>query len=453
MVKVSVIVPVYNVENFLKECLDSIVNQTLYDIEIICINDGSTDNSLAILESYAKSDDRIKIISQENKGLGAVRNVAFNHISGDYVFFIDSDDYIDLNTLKKLYENAISNDSDLVFFKIARFDEEGNLNYDLPGFDFENVFGEVDYNNFTFTYSDVKSYVMNASFATWIKLYKKSFLDKFDDLRFPEGLAYEDVPFHIKVMLYGSKISFVPEFLYFYRINPNSIMNTSSNGFDIFEICDLVEMFLIEKNFYDEFKEEFVFFKIAQILSKIISTESEEYFQLAKDEFSNMNVSNNSKIPDYYLKRFNLVLKSNSLIEYITGHYEISLFNLNSVISDLKNNISKSNTDISNLKNNISNLNDDISNLNDDIFNLNDDISNLQSEKDFLNEQCNVFKEELDCLSKRNVQLINKNEKLTSSNKKIKKDLKEVKKLNKSILNSNSWKLTKPLRTLKKISK
>ena len=143
MVKVSVIVPVYNVENFLKECLDSIVNQTLYDIEIICINDGSTDNSLAILESYAKSDDRIKIISQENKGLGAVRNVAFNHISGDYVFFIDSDDYIDLNTLKKLYENAISNDSDLVFFKIARFDEEGNLNYDLRGCAVVNVFGVV----------------------------------------------------------------------------------------------------------------------------------------------------------------------------------------------------------------------------------------------------------------------------------------------------------------------
>lgn len=433
MVKVSVIVPVYNVENYLKECMDSIVNQTLRDIEIICINDGSADNSLAILESYAKYDDRIKIISQENKGVGAVKNFALDQELGDYVYFIDSDDYLDLNALEKLYNNAISNDSDLVFFKIARFDGDGNVNYSLPGFDFESIFGEVDYNNFTFTYSDVKPYVMNTSFATWIKLYKRSFLDKYDDLTFPEGLAFEDVSFHIKVMIYASKISFVPEFLYFYRSNPNSIMHNASNGFDIFKVCDIVEDFLMESKLYGEFKDEFDFFKIAQILSKIISTGSEEYFQLAKEELSKIKISSTNEMSDYYLKRFNLVSESDSLIEYTCGHYEISLFNLNSVISNLNN-------DISNLQSEKDLLERD----------LRDSISNLKSKNEFLNEKYDVLKEEMDCLSRKNVHLSSKNEKLKLSNDKIKKDLRYAKNLNKSILNSKSWKLTKPLRSIKR---
>ena len=89
MVKVSVIVPVYNVEKYLEECLESIIDQSLRDIEIVCVNDGSTDGSLSILEEYAKLDDRIKIISQENQGLAAARNTGLDNISGDYVYFID----------------------------------------------------------------------------------------------------------------------------------------------------------------------------------------------------------------------------------------------------------------------------------------------------------------------------------------------------------------------------
>ena len=99
MVKVSVIIPVYNVEKYLGECLESIIDQSLEDIEIVCVNDGSTDNSLSILESYAELDNRIKIISQENHGLAAARNTGLKNINGDYVYFIDSDDFLELSAL------------------------------------------------------------------------------------------------------------------------------------------------------------------------------------------------------------------------------------------------------------------------------------------------------------------------------------------------------------------
>lgn len=316
MVMVSIIIPIYNVGKYLDECLKSVLCQSFKDIEIICINDGSTDNSLAILESYGKMDERIKIINQKNGGLGHARNVGLKHASGDYVVFLDSDDYIAINAITRLYENSLSNDSDIVIYKIARFDFEGNVNYKLPAFDFANVFSDVDFNNFTFRYCDIKPYVLNASFSACLKFYKKKFLDKHDDLMFPEGLAYEDVPFHVKTMLYAEKISFEPEFLYFYRYNPNSIINTSSNGRDIFKICNLVESFLITNNFYDEFIEEFKLFKITQIFNYLLTTNTEEYFSMAKKEFSEMSLNENNIVPKPLKNKFDLILKSESLEQY-----------------------------------------------------------------------------------------------------------------------------------------
>ena len=116
MPKVSVIIPVYNVEKYLRECLDSVVNQTLKDIEIICINDGSPDNSLAILEEYAKKDSRIIVISQENSGVSTARNVGIDLAKGDYLYFIDADDYAEPDLLELSYQKALSTQCDIVNF-------------------------------------------------------------------------------------------------------------------------------------------------------------------------------------------------------------------------------------------------------------------------------------------------------------------------------------------------
>ena len=369
MVKISVIVPVYNVEEYLEECLDSIINQTLEDIEIICVNDGSTDNSLKILKKYAKKDNRIKIINQKNCGSGCARNSGLNQSQGDYIFFLDSDDFIPLNALELTYDNAISNNSDLIMFKIARFDDFKD-DYSKPGFPLEDSFNKVDFNNFTFTYKNIKKYVLNSSFSPWSKLYKKDFLEKWRDFKFPINIAYEDVLFHVKAVLRSSKISFVPEFLYNYRTsNVNSITHTESNAIDIFKVCDSVELFLKNENYFEEFEKEFYEFKVTQILQYLFFSESEEYFTLTKRELAKIN---SKFIPSKFAEQYSTILNSSSL-------------------KDLKIKTYKSN------------------------------IKNLEKE----------------------------NKKLNKQNKELNKELKKVKKLNNKLINSNSWKITKPIRSVR----
>ena len=145
--------PVYNTGKYLKKSINSVLNQTLNDIELICVNDGSTDNSLNILESY--NDKRIKLINQKNQGLGAARNKGLKNSNGEFIFFIDSDDYIAEDTLEKLYKNDILNDSDIVLYKMARFNWD-NIRYNAPIFDFDEINPEVDYSNYTFNYKEIK---------------------------------------------------------------------------------------------------------------------------------------------------------------------------------------------------------------------------------------------------------------------------------------------------------
>lgn len=321
MAEISVIVPVFNVENYLEECLDSILNQSFDDIEVICVNDGSTDKSGEILNEFAKRDDRIQVISQQNRGLGAARNAGLNAAGGKYIYFIDSDDYIDLKTLEKLHRNAISNDSDIVLFKFQTFDNNNNIHHRGVEFKIDKIFGDIDYSNFTFSYMDAKRHVMNSAFSACLKLYKKAFLDLFDDFYFPEGISFEDVIFHVKAMLRASRISFVNESLYYYRSNVNSILNSTANGFDIFEVIDSVEMFLKENDYYENLESEFIFFKVAQILVYLISTGTNEYFKRARHEFENLDMSNDKAVKKYAREGYDLVLDSDDYFEYATRHY------------------------------------------------------------------------------------------------------------------------------------
>ena len=117
MVKISVVIPVYNVEKYLEQCLDSVIAQSFEDIEVICVNDGSTDSSLEILKRYADNDSRIKIISQKNKGAGAARNVGIENAAGEYVYFMDSDDYLNADAFERL-NDFLDDKPDFVMFKI-----------------------------------------------------------------------------------------------------------------------------------------------------------------------------------------------------------------------------------------------------------------------------------------------------------------------------------------------
>ena len=194
MIKVSAIVPVYNVENYLRDCLDSIINQTLKDIEIICVNDGSTDSSLAILDEYSKKDVRIKIVSQQNKGLGAARNAGMDIACGEYIGFVDSDDWIDLNYYETLYNAAVSQNAD-----IARTSYDYNYQDKVVVENFLDKLLQDSYDK----KCDLK--VNEHSVVVWNAIYKRSFLNK-NNIRYYENInGVEDVTFTAQTTFLSTK--------------------------------------------------------------------------------------------------------------------------------------------------------------------------------------------------------------------------------------------------------
>lgn len=313
---VSIIVPVYNSERYLKQCLDSLVNQTMQEIEIICVNDGSTDNSLQIIMNYAEKDNRIKIIDKENEGQGAARKTGLKQANGEYISFVDSDDWLKLDSYEKLHKNAISNRSDIVMFDINRYDENKNK---YTYFDGCNVSKYLDnenivYNEFIFDYTNIKPFLLNKSFSPCAKIYKNKFLKCYDDFYFPKHTIYEDVPFHVQILLRAKKISYYPEMLYIYRIsNVNSSTARSSIStkkvFDIFTVVNKVEDILIDHKKIQEFKYEFFTFKIVQLiqwLNKCNVTLKNEFFEQVKANFEKMSLEDdeinvlNPKIMEKY---------------------------------------------------------------------------------------------------------------------------------------------------------
>lgn len=419
--KVSLIIPVYNAEEFLDESIGSLLNQTLHDIELVCVNDGSKDNSLKMLENFAKKDSRVVIIDQPNGGCGAARNKALDNAIGDYIYFFDPDDYILPNALEELYNNAKSNDSDFVIFKIASFRDGEPIDYNSPGFEFEKIFPNVDFNNFTFSYKEVKRHVLLSSFAPWTKFYKKEFLDKYPDFRFHTNVAFDDVPFHVQSMLRASKISYVPEFFYHYRLsNPNSVNNTASNAPDILKIVNFVEDFLKSNGFYDEFKEEFTIFKIVQLSLYVISSHSEEYFNLVKQnvldvDFYNTDVPISISKRNDALKYYNSIINSNSINEFKSNlanynkpkviYKEIQKeSNLDDEIIDLNKNfhdeLDKVNGEINSLTIALSEL-DNLSELKivgPDYNKLIDENSRLTIENNMLEEKINFLEKKVEFL-------------------------------------------------------
>ena len=202
MLKVSVVVPVYNTEKYLPKCLDSLLGQTLADIEVICINDASTDGSLDVLKKYAKNDDRIKVIDfTENKGVSVARNVGIDQAMGEYIGFVDSDDFVDLDFYEKLYNKVLETDADVVKGNIYDCDENGN-NPTLTSF--YDINNKIRKNPAYFLYGFTSA------------IYKTSFI-KENKIHFPEDVThFEDPYFSIGVTLCNPKIDFVDNIKYHY---------------------------------------------------------------------------------------------------------------------------------------------------------------------------------------------------------------------------------------------
>lgn len=226
MNKVSIIVPIYNEENNLRKCIESLINQTYKNLEIILINDGSTDNSKEIIDSY--KDKRIVAIHKKNTGIGDTRNTGIDKSTGDYIMFVDSDDYIELNCVEILLKNLNENKSDLVISNYYLDTPSKTYEMNLKIFNSINIKEDCDL-------------LCKINLSPWIKLYKKDLLIN-NSNRFPINLKYEDVPFVVEAVIKAGKISFVSNYLYHYVIKKSGETITRDERiFDIITICAIVE--------------------------------------------------------------------------------------------------------------------------------------------------------------------------------------------------------------------
>lgn len=222
---VSVIVPIYNIEKYIDKCISSIINQTFRDIEIILVNDGSTDNSYNICESYKMRDDRIVLVNKENGGLSSARNRGIEKATGKYIAFIDGDDYVHPRFIEKLF-NAI-NDADIAVCGIEIIDERGNkTNYLATGDKYEEY---IPFKNEILSPNVVerKYYIEKNGFifvVAWNKLYKKEIFDK---IRYDEGKNFEDELIFSSLLRQCKVIQFLPDKLYYYVQRKNGITGKS----------------------------------------------------------------------------------------------------------------------------------------------------------------------------------------------------------------------------------
>ena len=372
MTKISVIIPVYNTEKYLKECLDSIINQTLKDIEIICINDGSTDKSLDILNSYAKSDKRVKIFSQENQGQGVARNYGLSIATGDYIHFMDSDDILELNTLEDTYKLCEEKDLDFVMFKLTNYDDEKDEYYNEEDYTMSKLYKKVGDN--IFNYKDLGNLIFNVAVSPVNKLYNHDFIKKYG-VKFPENLIFEDNIFFWNAFLNTEKVLFYNEYLYLRRRHSNSTTGGGSKKFiDTIKINNIKIYIFKNHSLFDQYKDKLYNRKVSSIYSR---------FTQIREEFKNLFFEEMKK-------------------DFIKTLEEDDGF--------------------------IDSLNKRNKKIFETIISIND------------SEECLLIIEHYD--------LLNKNKSLKKKQKKMKKQIKKYNKENKIILNSNSWKITKPLRSI-----
>ncbi len=258
MVSISIVIPVYNIEKYLKTCLDSIVNQTFKDFEVICVNDGSKDDSLEILNEYAKKDSRIKVVTQENGGSGSARNNGLKRAEGKYVQFLDGDDYFEPELLEKLYNLAEKHQADISVCSSRKVDDEGNItetrNPNSP-LNLAKIILDK-----SFSYKDFPEDIFSLiGTIPWNKLYLRQMLLD-NNLKFPALTGPDDLCFVHMANVCAEKIAVIDDELINYRYNrPGSVQTYRANHtLDIVRAFLFIKDFLKEKRLYDFLEKAYI---------------------------------------------------------------------------------------------------------------------------------------------------------------------------------------------------
>ena len=318
--KISIIICAYNREEYLKRCLNSVKNQTLKNIEIICADDGSTDNTLDVFRKYANKDHRFKFFTQKNSGPGVARNKAIKMATGEYIMFLDSDDWIDLNTCEELYKKVKLNDLDILLFLMKNYSEETGEYYEDSYYNLTPI--PDDFENKVFSHEDISNIIFSISISACQKIYKRSLVKK---VHFAEKLLFEDNPFFWGVMLQAKRMSLLKKHFYLRSRHTSSITSEYDNKyFDVIPISNKVISIFKKLNLVNMYKYQLTNYKINYI-SQWYHMMEEKYkntfWDLMHDDFQKLHedkkidslMLNNLNEPNklFYLR----TLKSRSYVE------------------------------------------------------------------------------------------------------------------------------------------
>ena len=267
-VKISVIIPIYNSEKWMKKCLDSIVLQTYENLEILCINDGSTDGSLAIMEEYAARDKRIRIINQENKGLSGSRNVGMAEATGEYFTFIDSDDWLQLGTYQKFIDVLQKENRTIdIFLFDGLIWQEGQSLKNVT--DFMMIFGFDEWGDFSKShFKTIREHKnpLHNTMAVWDKIFRTDWYRKYN-YQFMDRMLAQDRLFSAQTYLSTDNVYVLTDYLYGYRSREGSMCHSKGdNVFNLMTICDKVKEVYKENNFFEERKYAYLEYLVREIL-------------------------------------------------------------------------------------------------------------------------------------------------------------------------------------------
>ncbi len=299
MKKISIIIAVYNVEKYLDRCINSVIKQKGDDIEILIVDDGSTDNSLKICKSFQKKDKRIKIVHQDNKGLSSARNFGFIKSTGEYIWHIDGDDYIE--------ENSV----DIIRKYINK--------YDILCFNFYNVFdGKITKaSDPRFYFNEEEEYILSYSFA-WNKVFKR---DLFDKNSFPENNHYNGIGIISSLISKTKKIKFIDDCLYYYVYRSSSITYTRKFHLDEYIFC----MERVYNSLYKEYPEAAMAYYINHLL---LYRYAESVKTKRKFNYRELNKIAKNKFPKYYKNKYynvSLSMKIYTRLIYYNMHFLVKV--------------------------------------------------------------------------------------------------------------------------------
>lgn len=418
MALISVIIPAYNVEKYIGECLDSIVNQTMADLEIICVDDGSSDSTPDIFNEYASKDDRIKVIQQENKGPSAARNTGLRNATGQYVYFMDSDDYLEADALKELYDISEKDSLDMVIFKATTFDEDTGERYTTSYYDMDKI---RDFSQGrVFNYKDLGELMFSISVSPWSKFFKASVVK---DLSFIEGIIFEDNIFFIESVFKSKRMYFYDRYLYNRRVRSGSLMTSGKNFTDYIFVANKLIDLTKEHGMFDVCKYN-LFDKI--IISNFLRFSQSmgesklDYFDKMKKDFLDKKEEYAQDdifevIPERPREIFDSCIRSENAREF---ELSINLYDTTHKLERTQDLLEEKKQELIDVKKDKRVL-----------------FKTTQKLSEKLNETAHEKKQ------------------LAKDKKEYKQEIKDLKYVNEQLMTSTSWKVTKPMRAIGKAAK